>query len=180
MILYAITDPSILSFDTLALDLLRIKERDASMILYRDKHNPEYETYARRFVEAAKEAGFERILLHNAPALAARLGAWGVHCSSEAYGLISEAARLGLKTVASTHTLEEIRRAEAEGVEMVTLSPLFASPGKGEPLGEAAFARIAWKAKVPVIALGGITDAEKIRRATDCGAAGIASIRYFA
>ncbi|ADV45973.1 thiamine phosphate synthase [Nitratifractor salsuginis] len=180
MILYAITDPSILSFETLSSDLHRIKARGASMILYRDKKTAEYEKRAERFVEAAKEAGFGKIILHNTPQLALRLGAWGVHCSSDAYGLISEGKRLGLKTVASTHSLEEIKKAEEAGADMVTLSPLFVSPGKGKPLGEKGFTRIVQEAKVPMIALGGITDKEKIRRAMSCGASGIASIRYFA
>lgn len=180
MILYAITDPSILSFDTLASDLRRIKNRGATMILYRDKEARDYDERARRFVREAREIGFGKILLHNAPELAAQLGVWGVHCASGSFEMIRRARQLGLKTVASTHSPEEIRSAEEKGADLVTLSPLFGSPGKGEPLGEVRFTRIAQGARVPILALGGITDDEKIRRALSCGASGIASIRYFA
>jgi thiamine-phosphate pyrophosphorylase len=179
MTLYAITDPSILSFDTLSSDLRRIKERGATMILYRDKTTEDYEKRARRFVKQAKEIGFEKILLHNTPALASELGVWGVHCTSTAFELIAQAKQLGLKTVASTHSLGEIKKAEYEGADFVTLSPLFASPGKGMPLGVALFSRIIEKVDIPVLALGGITNNAKIQKARACGAVGIASIRYF-
>ncbi|HFC03767.1 MAG TPA: thiamine phosphate synthase, partial [Nitratifractor salsuginis] len=79
MIAYAITDPSLLSFETLAFDLQRIKARGADMILYRDKGAAEYADRAARFVPAARQAGFDRILLHDRPDLACELGADGVH-----------------------------------------------------------------------------------------------------
>ncbi len=179
MILYAISDPSTLSFKTITRDLKRIRDRGANMILYRDKETQEYEKRACIFVKEAKRLGFDRILLHNSPKLAARLGVWGIHCSSDSYRLISQARRLGLKSVASTHSLDEILEAQKEGVDLVTLSPLFASPNKGKPLGETLFASIVSKSSVPVIALGGIIKRSDIQKAIECGAEGVASIRYF-
>jgi len=179
MILYAISDPSTLSFKTLSRDLKRIRDRGANMILYRDKETQEYEKRAYIFVKEAKRLGFDRILLHNSPKQAAKLGVWGIHCSSDSYRLISEARQLGLKSVASTHSLEEILEAQKENVDLVTLSPLFASPNKGKPLGEELFANIVRKSIVPVIALGGIINSAQMRKAIKCGAVGIASIRYF-
>ncbi len=80
-------------------------------------------------------------------------GADGVHGRRGA-GLVS----------ASVHNLRELRAAERAGVDLVFLSPVFATrshPG-GRPLGPGRFALIAHQAKVPVIALGGM-DAEKAR-----------------
>ncbi len=180
MITYAITDPSILSFDTLTSDLRRIKAKGATMILYRDKGVDDYAEKAARFVPAARAAGFERILLHDQPKLALKLGAEGVHLSSGRIELLSEIRESRLSSVVSTHDLSEALSAQEMGAGMVTLSPLFASPGKGTPLGEDRFREIVQCLEIPVIALGGILHSQEIEKALALGAAGFASIRYFA
>ena len=80
----------------------------------------------------------------------------------------------GLRT-ASAHNLREIRTAERRGVDLIFLSPVFATrshPGR-RPLGPARFALLAHQASVPVIALGGM-DEERAR--TLRGASGWAAI----
>lgn len=181
MIAYAITDPSILSFDTLDADLRRIKAKGATMILYRDKGVDDYAEKAARFVPAARAAGFDRILLHDQPKLALKLGVEGVHFSSGRMGLLSSEIRESrLLSIVSTHDLSEALNAQELGAEMVTLSPLFTSPGKGTPLGEDRFREIIQCLEIPVIALGGILHPREIEKALALGAAGFASIRYFA
>lgn len=180
MIAYAITDPSLLSFETLASDLQRIKARGADMILYRDKEAEDYADRAARFVPAARRAGFDQILLHDRPGLARELGADGVHLSSGNMELLSRIEENPLLSIVSTHDLDEALRAQQKGATMVTLSPLFASPGKGTPLGEERFEAIVHRLGIPVIALGGILGRKEIERALALGAAGFASIRYFA
>ena len=69
----------------------------------------------------------------------------------------------GLRT-ASAHDLGELKRAERCGAELVFLSPVF--PTRSHPgsrtLGRTRFAAIARRARVPVVALGGL-DAGKAR-----------------
>ncbi|WP_456433435.1 thiamine phosphate synthase [Nitratifractor sp.] len=181
MIRYAITDPAIFSLENATTDLRRIRSKGAEWICYRDKGNPRYDEDACRFVEAARAAGFGRIVLHGWIDLARRLGVWGIHLPSDAFERIGEAREADLAVIVSTHDLDEARRARDLGAHYATLSPLFASPGKGEPLGVERFARIARELEgFPLIALGGIVDDEAVARAMDAGAAGFASIRYFA
>ena len=53
MIAYAITDPSTLDFNTLEDDLKHFSSK-ATMIVYRDKQNSDYEKNATLFLEQAK------------------------------------------------------------------------------------------------------------------------------
>lgn len=72
----------------------------------------------------------------------------------------------------SCHDAEGVRRAVAEGLDYVTLSPFAATrskPGYGPALPEAAYVRHG----LPVLALGGITVANATR-AIDAGAHGVA------
>jgi len=181
MIRYAISDPSTLHFESLEEDLRRFLDRGATMILYRDKRNPRYEENAGRFLETIRRvAPVVKALLHGDPKLAAGLGADGVHLPSSRLVEIEEACSLDLYTIASTHNQEEAFRAQDLGADAVTLSPLFPSPGKGPALGLESFQEIVKKLEIPVIALGGIIGEERILQAMNAGAAGFASIRYFA
>ena len=78
----------------------------------------------------------------------------------------------------SCHDQAELARAEAAGVDFVTLSPVLASPGKGAPLGWDRFEALARTTRLPVFALGGVgpEDLEEARR---LGAFGVAGIRGF-
>jgi thiamine-phosphate pyrophosphorylase len=64
----------------------------------------------------------------------------------------------GIRTC-SAHNLRELRAAERAGADLVFLSPVFATRSHaGAPsLGAARFARLARIAKVPVVALGGMS-----------------------
>jgi thiamine-phosphate pyrophosphorylase len=75
------------------------------------------------------------------------------------------------------HSIEEVRRAAGAGADAAVLSPIFATPGKGPPIGLDAIreAREAAPA-IHLIALGGI-DAANARACLDAGAGGVASIR---
>jgi thiamine-phosphate pyrophosphorylase len=75
----------------------------------------------------------------------------------------------------SCHDLAGCRRAQEEGADFVTLSPVFASPGKGPPLGLEAFREIVQQVTIPVFALGGITP-ERVRPCLEAGAYGVAAI----
>ena len=80
----------------------------------------------------------------------------------------------------SVHSLESAKRAESDGADYVIFGPVWASashPGH-EPAGLAALARVAGSLRIPVIAIGGITE-QRIAACRDAGSAGFAAIRYY-
>jgi thiamine-phosphate pyrophosphorylase len=177
MLAYAITDPSTLHFDSLEADLSHIRSL-ASMVVYRDKFNPDYASCARRFVECSRMLGFETIVLHQQIGLAKTLRADGVHLASSQIEQVPEAKLRGLRVVVSTHTPKEALRAEKLGADWITYSPIFCSPGKGVPLGLGALNELKAIINLPIIALGGVLTSEQIEACAAHGAAGFASIRY--
>lgn len=178
MLSYAITDPSTLRFDTLKEDIRRFATK-ADMILYRDKQNPQYTKDAEIFVKTAKSCDFRKIVLHNDIALAKAMEVDGVHLSSDQIEKTPLAKAMGLFVIISTHTLEEARKAERMGADMITFSPVFATPGKGKPVGLERLEEVIRAVNIPVIALGGILTEEQITACEEAGAKGFASIRYF-
>jgi thiamine-phosphate pyrophosphorylase len=179
MIAYAISDPSTLHFDRrFPTDLSRFASR-ADWLLYRDKGTSHYASQARRLFEACRDYPSLRLLFHDDWALARELGAVGVHFSARGIGGLDDAKKAGLFTVASTHSVGEAEALERAGVDAVTLSPIFPSPGKGDPLGLEVLAEAVKRLRIPVIALGGIVDREAIAAVEGAGAAGYASIRLF-
>lgn len=76
----------------------------------------------------------------------------------------------------SCHDRAEIEAAAGQGIDYVTLSPVFASaskPGYGPALGIEGLADLAG-AGVPVYALGGIDTPQRARGCIESGAAGVA------
>jgi len=121
---------------------------------------------ARRWVAA----GY-RVYVNDRADVALAAGAEGVQLPGG--GLLPRQVRaLGdLKVGVSIHAPSEVTR-EAD---FCVLAPIFASPGKGEPLGIRALAEAAARG-VPIIALGGI-DPSNARECLQAGAAGVAAIR---
>jgi len=178
MIAYVITDPSTLNFQTLFSDLTHFATR-ANMIVYRDKENDAYAFYAEEFIAEARKCSFSKILLHSNVELAHELHADGIHLKSTQFYEIQQAKDLGLFVVISTHTVVEAQKAEQLGADMVTYSPIFPSPNKGEPKGVKELKKLVAMLSIPVIALGGIVTQEHIKLCEENGAFGFASIRYF-
>ena len=180
MISYAITDPTTLNLLHIESDIKRFSDKQASMIVYRDKEN-EICTYdAQKFMDEARKYDFDKILLHGDIALAKKVDADGVHLTSKQFKEIEEAKNEGLFVVISTHSITEAKKAETLGADMVTYSPIFETPGKGEPVGLHMLNELTSTVKIPVIALGGIITDEQIAACQMSGASGFASIRYFA
>lgn len=177
MISYAITDPSTLDIQHLERDLKRFAQK-ASMIVYRDKSDTSF-TNAPAFVKAAKRFAFEKVLIHGDLSVAKSAAADGVHLSSVQLDQIPEAKANGLFVVVSTHTLEELKKAEALGADMATFSPIFETPNKGLPVGLEVLRSVTAQVAIPVLALGGILTQEQISACETHGASGFASIRYF-
>jgi len=178
MIAYAITDPSTLNFDILESDMKRFSVK-ADMIVYRDKINEHYAKDAKTFLIEARNYSFSKILVHTDYKLAHKLKAEGVHLKSTQFDNIKKAKALGLFVVISTHTVGDALEAQLLGADMITFSPIFNSPNKGEPVGVKVLNHVVALVSIPVIALGGIVTQEHIDGCEENGARGFASIRYF-
>ncbi len=149
----------------------------ARWVWLRDRDLPaaEWRALAVRLLVLAR-AGAARLSIGGDVALAAEIGADGVHLS--AGSSIAEArARLGAGALigGSAHGDAEVAAAAATGADYATLSPIFASaskPGYGPALGTTGLARAATHG-LPVLALAGVT-AERADECLRAGAAGIA------
>jgi len=119
-----------------------------------------------------------RLLLNAGAAMAAELGADGVHLTSARLRASSARPLDHSRLVgASCHTVEEVRHAGDLGLDFVVVSPVkqTASHADARPLGYAGLQQMAEQASLPVYALGGMQLAdmdEAFRR----GAQGIAAI----
>jgi thiamine-phosphate pyrophosphorylase len=82
---------------------------------------------------------------------------------------------------ASCHSVEAARAAENDCADYVIFGPVFATPSKekfGAPLGINRLAEASKAVRIPVLAIGGITE-ENAQECFAAGAAGIAAIRMF-
>ena len=120
-----------------------------------------------------------RLLANGRADLAIAAGANGVHLPADGVPTAALRRRFAdaLLIGRSTHTLEEVAREASSGADYVTFGPVFASPGKGQPVGLDALAA-ATAHGIPVLALGGVGLAE-LPRVAAAGAAGAAGIRLF-
>jgi len=128
-------------------------------------------------------AGNARVLVNSRLDVALAAGAHGVHLPA---GSISPKRLRGIVPAqfligVSTHSAEELCKAEAEGADFTVLGPVFPTRSHPDapPLGLERFGALARSVAIPVYALGGVTRAN----AADCiaaGAAGIAGISFFA
>lgn len=80
---------------------------------------------------------------------------------------------------ASRHSIEGAHAAARAGADLVQLGPIWDTPGKGPPLGPAALtaARAGLPGSARLVAVGGIDDADRARRALAAGADAVAAIR---
>jgi thiamine-phosphate pyrophosphorylase len=164
-------------------DYIQFRERDLSA--------RELETLAREVVAAVREnSPSTRLLINSRTDVALAAGADGVHLRAddvaphEVRGLLEVSGHRPLTTdhflvAASCHSNEDVIRAEREAVDFAVFAPVFGkrnAPGT-QPAGLAAL-REACRAKIPVLALGGI-NVENAASCLNAGAAGIAAIRLF-
>lgn len=154
--------------------------RAGSGAVFRHYAAPARARLARRAARLCRDRSLP-LLIAADPALAARLGAFGVHWPEAALqGPVRAPAPPGLAVTAAVHCETALTRAEAAGAEAVFASPVFATPSHPEraPMGLKGLARLCARARVPVYAVGGIT-AENAQSALDAGAAGTGGISLF-
>ena len=157
----------------------QFREHMPEYALYRDKSNPNYNIQAAHFVEVCSQFEDIKSFIHRDADLAKELNAGGVHLTSTQFDKIEYAKSLGLEVVVSTHTHDEVLQAQGLGADAITYSPIFSSPGKGEPKGVEDLKELLNKCSVKVFALGGIVDEKQVSEIEKTQAYGFASIRYF-
>jgi len=157
----------------------QIKKHTPSYALYRDKTNTDYDELAAVFAEVCKEYKGLKCFVHQDISLAKKLGVNGVHLTSAQFDDIAKAKSMGLLVIVSAHTKDEVLRAQRLGADAVTYSPVFESPGKGEPKGIEELKKILEVSDIRVFALGGIVTKEHVDMIEQSRAYGFASIRYF-
>jgi thiamine-phosphate diphosphorylase len=120
-----------------------------------------------------------RLLVNGRVDVALAAGADGVHLPSDGVPVAALRRRFGrgLLIGRSTHRLGEVESARDAGADYVTFGPVYATPGKGPPVGVGELSRAA-AAGIAVYALGGVT-LETFGELAGAGAAGIAAIRLF-
>ena len=157
-----------------SLDIVQLRERDLAA---RD-----LVALARRMRDAMRGTA-TRLVVNDRLDVAIAAGADGVHLATHSLSprAIRACTGAGLFVGASTHSAAEVAEAEAGGADYVVCGPAYDTPSKrafGEPLGPALVGAIARSARIPVLALGGISR-ENAGEALAAGASGLAAIRLF-
>jgi thiamine-phosphate pyrophosphorylase len=114
--------------------------------------------------------------------IAIAAGAAGVHLPENDIPVTVARALMGERLIGrSVHSLESALRAENDGADYVVFGPVWASSSHpdSEPAGVAALSAVAHALRIPVLAIGGVTE-ERIAECQAAGAAGFAAIRLFA
>ncbi|HXX18769.1 MAG TPA: thiamine phosphate synthase [Candidatus Acidoferrum sp.] len=161
-------------------DWVQIREKDLTA--------RELLAMTREAVRVAAENGEARVIVNDRLDVALAAGAAGVHLGGESLpareavrwcrqGNAPEDFLIGI----SCHALEQAREAEDAAASYVFFGPVFDTPAKrrfGQPQGVSKLAEVCRTVRIPVIAIGGITE----QNALECfraGAAGVAAIRLF-
>lgn len=152
----------------------------ARLVQLREKQRSDRDYLAlARDIRAITTASGARLLINSRVQVAAEVDADGVHLPrgvsiNDARRALGPRALIGV----SAHCAEELLRAEAEGADFVTLSPVFPTASKPwaiDVLGLDRFASLAATTILPVFALGGV-QRENARDFLEAGAYGIAVV----
>jgi len=119
-----------------------------------------------------------KVLVNSRMDIALAAGAHGVHLPSGSVAPrdLRVIAPAGFLIGVSTHSVEELRAAEAEGADFTVFGPVFAA--KPAAAGIEALLTAAHSVKIPVLALGGINE-QNAEQCIAAGAAGVAGISMF-
>ena len=121
-----------------------------------------------------------KLLINDRIDIALAVEADGVHLPSNSFSVSGARKLLGHDKIIglSTHTVEEAERAEKEGADFITFSPIFYTKSKtnyGKPQGLEKLKKVCGKTTIPIYALGGINE-KNVPETIDAGAFGVAMI----
>lgn len=183
-----ITDLGVVSRDELLRRVAAVRSlppgaRGARVVLLRDPALPARALVAlARDLRAATRAVGARLWVNDRLDVALLVGADGVHLGGRSVGIEDARRLLGSAVTVSVacHEVREVLAARDAGADACTLSPIFASPGKGAPLGlhavAAARAALGADPRFALLALGGV-DRATAAACLAAGADGVATIR---
>ena len=116
-----------------------------------------------------------KLLINREIDIALAVGADGVHLGGDSLSVAEARIRIGPDGLigVSTHSIDEVQKAEQDGADFVTFGPIYATPSKillGQPVGLEALKQVVDKmhSGFPVFALGGV-NAGKIQELLDAG-----------
>lgn len=180
MRLYAVTDRAWTGRQTLAQQVEAALKGGVTCVQLREKQLDEADLLAeaRQIGALCRHYGVPFLLNDNVP-LALLCGADGVHVgqsdmkAAEVRRLAGPEFILGV----SAHTVEEARRAVAEGASYLGVGAAFATSTKADakPLPRQTLRDICRAVEVPVVAIGGITRAN-LPELSGCGVDGVALV----
>jgi len=166
-----------------SVDYIQLREKDLS--------TRELENLAREAIAVVRENSSQtRLLINSRTDVALAVEADGVHLRAddvaphEVRRMLEVSAHRPLATshffvAASCHTAADVYHAESEAADFAVFAPVFEKHNAtGTQSTGLAALREACRAKIPVLALGGVT-LENAASCLDAGAAGIAGIRLF-
>ena len=177
--LYAVTDRSWLrgrSFKEVLQETL--SAGGITCVQLREKHAAPEETLAREAQALCAQAGIP-FLIDDDVELALRIGADGVHIGqndipcAEARRALGDQAIIGV----TAKTLEQARKAEAEGADYLGVGAVFPTSTKQDTwtIDHEVLRQICAAVSIPVVAIGGIT-VDNARELAGTGIAGIAVV----
>ena len=182
--LYAIVDSADRLLQVLAAGVKTVQLR----IKTPQRPSPEWldmlRSEVRRCVQASDATGAE-LFINDHWRIAFDAGARGVHLGQEDLMALGADGRKALQATGmalgvSSHSLWELCRARALAPRYIACGPVWPTLTKAMPWRAQGLDNLAWwcrAAQMPVVAIGGILQADKVREAARCGADGICIVR---
>ncbi|HVD45899.1 MAG TPA: thiamine phosphate synthase [Candidatus Limnocylindria bacterium] len=121
------------------------------------------------------------VLISSRCDIALAAGAAGVNLPERDITVADARALLGQRIIGrSVHSLQAATQAEQDGADFVIFGPVWISESHSEsvPAGTRALTEVAHTLRIPVLAIGGVTE-DRIAECHAAGAAGFAAIRLF-
>ena len=179
--LYLLTDRHHTGQRPLTSVLTQALEAGTRLIQIREKDLPTRDLYQMaKTLRPLFSTHHAQWLINDRVDLVLALNASGVHLRATSLPTVVARQLLGSERLigVSTHSREEVLRAESEGADFVILGPVFDTPSKrryGQPIGPKTFEHACRSARIPVYAIGGITP-ERVIELRERGAYGVAII----
>ncbi len=120
------------------------------------------------------------LIMNDRVDLVLALGLDGIHLRANSLPVSSVRRLVGAHCLIgiSTHSVDEVRRANHDGADYVVFGPIFDTPSKqlfGPPVGLDALTDVCRQSTIPVFAIGGMTSV-RVRDVRRAGAYGVAVI----